>query len=134
MYIYAIIPELFFHHNDDQSCSFLLQYTKYIATITKTNRIVQKAVVHTTADILLPPQSCPSSSAITVLVVVVVKTNKRNIKCVKSSRFHRGRGHHIIRFSHRLCGQNCQKIKIDYLKHTYNKNDNNIMFASNQYV
>lgn len=110
MYIYVIIPELFFHHSEDQSCSFLLQYSKYITTISKTNSTVQKAVVHTTADILLPLQGCPSS-AITVLVVVVVETNKRNVKRVKNSLFHRGRGHHIIRFSHRLCGKNRQKIK-----------------------
>lgn len=96
------IPEVLFHHNDDQTCSLFLQYTKYITTTIKTNSIVQRAVVHITADMSLPPQCCPSS-AITVFVVVATKMNISNTKRAKKSLFHRGRGHHIIRYSHKLC-------------------------------
>lgn len=96
------IPELLFHHNDDQSCSLFLQYRKYITTIIKINSIVQRAVVHITADMSFPPQCCPSS-AITTFVVVATVMDTRNMKRAKKSLFHRGRGHHIIGSSHRLC-------------------------------
>lgn len=75
------LPELFFHHNDDQSCSFFLQYTKYIAITTKINNIVQRAVVHTTADISLPAQCCPSS-AMAICDTVIVTIKEDNEKCV----------------------------------------------------
>lgn len=94
--MYQYLPGLFFHHNDDQSRSLLLQNTKYIATTTKTNSIVQRAVVHTTADILLAAQFCPSSSAITVFDVNVIVIINNNVKCVNKLFFHRGRGYHIL--------------------------------------
>lgn len=51
---------------------------------------------------LLPLQFCCPSSAITVFVVVIV-TNNNKTKCVKISLFHRGRGHHIVKFTHWFC-------------------------------
>lgn len=96
------IPVLFFRHNDDHDCSLLLQYTKYIAITNKISNIVQKTVVHTRADILLPPQCC-SSSAITEFIVETIMTNNNNIKCVNKSLFQRGLGHHIIKFYNVFC-------------------------------